>query len=257
VKILLVNGSPRKKNTFNILKTIQEDFNLKQYETEIITLSDYVIKSCVGCYKCVLDGKEKCPLKDDVDNIWRKFLEADGIVLSAPVYALGVPGTFKNFIDRVAYNAHRPLMYNKPTIIVSTTAGMGTEKVIEQLKWFEISGLKIIGAKGFMIYPIGEATPKIADSNAKSLKMLIKKLEHEMAKEKEKKPTLLQIIQFYGLKLNCNFGKDVYKADYEYFQHKQYHKEIKINPVKELFGKILYKIGTAALRSSVNLEKRT
>ena len=122
---------------------------------------------------------------------------------------------------------------------------------------FEISGLKIIGAKGFMIYPIGEATPKIADSNAKSLKMLIKKLEHEMAKEKEKKPTLLQIIQFYGLKLNCNFGKDVYKADHEYFQHKRYHKEIKINPVKELFGKILYKIGTAALRSSVNLEKRT
>ena len=39
-------------------------------------------------------------MKDDYSILEEKCLEADGIIIGAPVYAVGIVGQFKNFVDR-------------------------------------------------------------------------------------------------------------------------------------------------------------
>jgi multimeric flavodoxin WrbA len=256
MKILLINGSPRKGNTLEVIKKIEKYLIDSNHETEIIHIKEYDIKTCVGCYRCVLDGREKCPfIADDTDIILKKMIIADGIVLSAPVFALGIPGYFKNFFDRIAYNGHRPEMYNKPTLVVSTTAGMGTEYVIQQLKRLDVIGLKIIDSIGFLVYPTGKDTISVSKKKESEIIKVIKKFKIALINQKNIKPKVIQIIQFYGLKLNSNFGKSVYKADYEYFKNKDFFIESNIHPIKRIIGKMVYKIGMSSLKKTINLSE--
>ncbi len=42
-----------------------------------------------------------CAFKDDYQILEEKVYEADGIIIAAPVYAVGIVGQFKNFLDRI------------------------------------------------------------------------------------------------------------------------------------------------------------
>lgn len=56
-KILLINSSNRKKNTYNLLLSIENILKDKGYETELIALHDYKISFCKGCEVCILKSK--------------------------------------------------------------------------------------------------------------------------------------------------------------------------------------------------------
>jgi multimeric flavodoxin WrbA len=256
MKVLLVNGSPREGNTYLALKGMEKILNEENIETTVLSVKDHQIKECVGCYRCVTDGRHFCPLKnDDVESIWAEFRKADGVVLSAPVFTLGVPGTLKKFMDRIASTAHRPEFYNKPLVLLSTTAGMGTQDVFKQLSWFEIAGLRIVSKIGLMAYPVGKDTEKALKAKKSKLDHAVHALVKEMRSSKIIKPRLIQVIQFYGLKLNCTFGKDVYKADYEYFSNRDFFTDGTIHPIKKILGKMIYRIGMKALRDAVTTAK--
>lgn len=57
--------------------------------------------ACDACSKARSNGKQiKCYRKDDYAILEEAVLNADGIVLAAPVYAVGPVGQVKNFLDR-------------------------------------------------------------------------------------------------------------------------------------------------------------
>jgi multimeric flavodoxin WrbA len=256
LKVLLINGSPRKQNTYNILSQIEVLLRNDKFETELINISDFKIEKCTGCYMCMLKGYESCPYKnDDVKVIDEKIKESDGVVIGSPVFALSVSGLLKNFMDRIIYNTHRPEMYNKPLLLISTTAGMGTGNVIRQLKWFEIMGMKTVGSKGFVVYPYGKVIQKIENKLKMDCLKLVQNLENAMTKKKKPKASLLKVIQFYGLKLNSELGKSVYVADYKYYKERQYFIKMKINPIKKMIGKLVYSIGYRYLKKTVTIEE--
>ncbi len=60
------------------------------------------IGQCRGCGACskAPDGKIKCILPDDYLKLEEMVLDADGIIISAPVYSVGIVGQLKNFLDR-------------------------------------------------------------------------------------------------------------------------------------------------------------
>ena len=60
------------------------------------------IGQCRGCGACskAPDGKIKCILNDDYLKVEEMILDADGIVISAPVYSVGIVGQLKNLLDR-------------------------------------------------------------------------------------------------------------------------------------------------------------
>ena len=73
-------------------------------EVRFINTVDMNIQHCKGCGACSAArdrGKEvKCIIKDDYEILEQAVLDADAIVIAAPVYAIAPVGQFKNFIDR-------------------------------------------------------------------------------------------------------------------------------------------------------------
>lgn len=73
-------------------------------DVEFISTMKMDIKHCTGCGACSRGrdaGKPiKCVIKDDYQTLVDKVLEADGVIVAAPVYILGITGQFKNFVDR-------------------------------------------------------------------------------------------------------------------------------------------------------------
>lgn len=126
MKYVIINGSPRKKNTWAVVKRVKESLN---GEFEEIQLMKEKIPLCNGCFKCVCIGEDRCPHHEKVNPIVEKLMEADGIIITSPVYALNVTALLKNLFDHTAYIYHRPRFFTKKALVVVTTAGSGHKDV--------------------------------------------------------------------------------------------------------------------------------
>ena len=96
MKYVVINGSPRKKNTWEVVKQVKQNLD---GEFEEIHLMKENIPMCTGCHKCIMEGEDKCPHYDIVNPIVDKLKEADGIIMTSPVYAMNISSLLKNFID--------------------------------------------------------------------------------------------------------------------------------------------------------------
>ena len=65
---------------------------------ELISVLDKTITPCDGCETCFESGE--CQIKDDMELIYDKLLEADGIIFGTPVYFWNVSAQAKAIIDR-------------------------------------------------------------------------------------------------------------------------------------------------------------
>ncbi|MBO4319055.1 MAG: flavodoxin family protein [Treponema sp.] len=108
MKILLINGSPKGKNsnTLRLANKFVEGFVAEKQgvgdsvTVDEIDVSSLDISSCRGCFACWKSTPGKCVIKDDMALVMEKQLEADIIVWSFPLYYFNVPGSLKNLIDR-------------------------------------------------------------------------------------------------------------------------------------------------------------
>ena len=104
VKILGISGSPRHGNTDIMVKeTLKWAESAGDVETEFISIADYKIKGgCQSCYKCRDSNfDELCRgIKDDMNIILKKMLEADGLIIGTPIYYGGMTAQLKSVFDR-------------------------------------------------------------------------------------------------------------------------------------------------------------
>jgi len=77
----LVFSARKKANCYDFARTMLDEMEKEGVETELIRLCDYSIKPCQNCdYECLAridrpasnKEHEKCPMRDDVESIWRK-----------------------------------------------------------------------------------------------------------------------------------------------------------------------------------------
>ena len=130
MKYVIINGSPRRKNTWKMVEYAKN--NLKG-DFEEIHLMKEKIPLCNGCYNCIVEGEDKCPHNDKIKPIIDKMKEADGIIIACPVYALNVTALLKNFFDHTAYLYHRPEFFTKKALVVVSTAGIGQKDVAKYI----------------------------------------------------------------------------------------------------------------------------
>jgi multimeric flavodoxin WrbA len=98
-KILGVCGSPRKSgNTQTMLETALEAAREQGAETELILLSGKDVRPCDACESC--QKTHRCHIKDDMQDIFPKLWEADGIIIGTPTYGLSITAQIKSFLDR-------------------------------------------------------------------------------------------------------------------------------------------------------------
>ncbi|MBI2829547.1 MAG: NAD(P)H-dependent oxidoreductase [Chloroflexi bacterium] len=99
VKILGINGSPRKANTYEMVKfTLEAAESMGYVETELINLGDYYFGHCTDCKKCIGYNKPAGdpPICYDDPSDQQKVIrdkeeEADAVLLGWPVYGWHQP----------------------------------------------------------------------------------------------------------------------------------------------------------------------
>lgn len=102
MKVLAINGSPnRQGNTYHSLMTVGEQLQANGIDFEVLHVGHKLIRGCTNCGACKRNKDEKCSIVADDMNTWiQQMKQADGIILGAPVYFAGIPGTMKSFLDR-------------------------------------------------------------------------------------------------------------------------------------------------------------
>ena len=114
MKVIGMNGSPRKDwNSAQMLEHALKGAAAAGAETELIHLIDLQATGCRSCFACKrLGGKSfgRCAVKDDLTDILNRSLEADAIIISAPVYFGDVPGMVRNLFERLWFPG---LMYRR------------------------------------------------------------------------------------------------------------------------------------------------
>lgn len=115
MKVLAINGSPRKKwNTAMMLEKALEGAASKGAETEIIHLYDLKYKGCISCFSCkTKDGKSygKCAVNDELTPVLEKAAEADAVILGSPIYFGNMTGEMRSFMERFMFQY---LVYSGP-----------------------------------------------------------------------------------------------------------------------------------------------
>ena len=92
-------GSPRiKGNTDLLLDQVLKGAQSQGAEIEKITVDKLKIAPCKEYYGCERDGN--CVIRDDMDSIYAKLLEADVVIIASPMFFYGITGQLKSFIDR-------------------------------------------------------------------------------------------------------------------------------------------------------------
>jgi len=150
MKIIVLMGSPRKKDSFALVKRIEEKIQAREDSSfEYLILRNENIEDCRGCDQCFRKGEGFCPIRDGLNDLRKKIEDADGVIFACPVYAHQVTAPMKKFIDRLSWYFHRPVLFGKFSMIVVTTASTGLHGVIDYLKlvvkgW----GLRLVGCIG-------------------------------------------------------------------------------------------------------------
>jgi multimeric flavodoxin WrbA len=146
MKVLLVNGSPRKEgNTALALKEMEKVFATEGIETVIVQVGSQNIRGCIACGKCGELGK--CVFDDVVNEYAKVFEECDGIVVGSPVYYASANATLIAFLDRMFYSTRFDKTMKVGASVVVARRG-GLSSTFDELnKYFTISGMPVASSQ--------------------------------------------------------------------------------------------------------------
>lgn len=100
MKVLVINGSPRKKGNSDLLcDEFLRGARETGHQVEKISLREKAITPCRACYACFKTGR--CVQQDDMEDVLEKVEACDVLVLASPTYFLTMSGQMKIFIDRL------------------------------------------------------------------------------------------------------------------------------------------------------------
>lgn len=133
MKILGISCSPRKDgNTEILIKEALKSAGHQNVDTMFLTVRNRELSPCDGCQTC--HGKSECHIKDDMQEIYSKMLDADGIIWGTPVYVYNVSAQAKILIDRSIALGNK--LANKVGGAISVAGSLGCESVWNQFNAF-------------------------------------------------------------------------------------------------------------------------
>ncbi|MDR1686974.1 MAG: flavodoxin family protein, partial [Desulfovibrio sp.] len=110
MKLLAINGSPRKKkNTALLLEKIVEGAVSQGAAAELIHLRDLSFKGCISCFHCKdPHGKSygRCIIQDELTPVLQKAHAADVLVLGSPFYFSMETALMRACMERLWFQYH-------------------------------------------------------------------------------------------------------------------------------------------------------
>ena len=245
MKVLAIIGSPKKGNSYRITQQVENQ--LKTFanndkkgkvdlEFDYLFLKDANLELCKGCFACIPNGAEKCPLKDSRADIEKRILASNGVILVSPVYSMNVPWLMKNFMDRFAYTLHRPIFVSQKLMLIVTAGEVGIKNTLKLLS-------NTMGG-GYLVSKLGVKTPpfkyqpKYEEKIAHDVQKASRKFYRALKSDKPLPPAFWNVLWFQAFKSTSERNKNYFPADYEFYKDKEtFFYETKVNSVKSFVAK--------------------
>jgi multimeric flavodoxin WrbA len=107
--IVAIMGSPRKYgNTDQLLDEMIKGAEEKGHNVIKHYISDLDVHPCKACGVC-MQGKD-CVFKDDGFKVTHQIADAEGLIVSSPIYFGQMTGDLKVLLDRMYGITHNPLI---------------------------------------------------------------------------------------------------------------------------------------------------
>jgi multimeric flavodoxin WrbA len=113
IRVIGISCSPRAhSNTDSLIHQVLETASKQSAVTEFTKASEMRILPCDACWTCKETGV--CRINDDMQSLYPKLKQADGIVIGTPVHmGHNVSGNAQIFLDRTFPFWHTKELQNK------------------------------------------------------------------------------------------------------------------------------------------------
>lgn len=134
MKVLLINGSPRKNgNTFVALSEAAKQLEKNGIETEIVQIGVKPVRGCIACGQCKMKELNRCVFDDDICNrILEKLDAVDALIIGSPVYYGQPNGSVLSLMQRMFFSAGKKVQ-NKPAAAVCVCRRGGATAAFETM----------------------------------------------------------------------------------------------------------------------------
>jgi multimeric flavodoxin WrbA len=140
IHVLAIAGSPRRHgNSETLLDWVIAAMEAEGADVEKVALDEVDVNPCRGCNAC--ETLNKCVQRDDLDWLGPKLLDAECVVLAAPIYCMGICSQAKALIDRAQVFRSRKYVLKLPVVpperkgkrlgVFLSTAGQKWEHVFD------------------------------------------------------------------------------------------------------------------------------
>ena len=145
MKVLIINGSPRKNgNTSVALNEIADTLKQEGIESEIVWIGNKPVRGCIACDKCKVNPGQ-CVFDDDICNeISSKYAEADALIVGSPVYYGQPNGALLSIIQR-SFHSNGGSIAGKPAAAVAVCRRGGSSAAFETLNLpFQMMNMPVV-----------------------------------------------------------------------------------------------------------------
>ena len=146
MKVLLINGSPRKEgNTEIALAEVAKQLTKEGIASEIVWIGNKPIRGCIACGQCKVKAIGRCVFDDDICNkISEKFEESNALIVGSPVYYGQPNGALLSIIQR-AFFSNGTNISGKPAASIAVCRRGGATAVFESLNMpFQMMNMPIV-----------------------------------------------------------------------------------------------------------------
>lgn len=146
MKVLLINGSPRKEgNTATALAEVAKQLAKEGIESEIVWIGNKPIRGCAACGRCAANGLGRCVFDDDVCNrISEKFADINALIIGSPVYYGQPNGALLSVIQRAFYSNGANIS-GKPAASIAVCRRGGATAAFESMNMpFQMMNMPVV-----------------------------------------------------------------------------------------------------------------
>lgn len=249
---LIINGSPRKGNTWKIVEMVKENIQRedKYAVFDEIHLAEENLPFCCGCSNCFRIGHEKCPHSGIIMEIIKAMEDADGIIIASTTYFRRETSLLRNLFDHLCFMTHRPHFFTSKALVITTTGGVGGKSAAESISSF----LKAIGFNRCYMFSAASLSWNDYKINEKTKSKLCKvtdKFYKDVLSKKFHSPSCMLLIPynlFRGMSLSYAKGTEFETQDGFYWTEEcrkkgVYNSSVHVPLYKKPFGQLFYKIG--------------
>lgn len=163
MKVILINGSPRRKgNTNRLLEEVAAQLGKNGIDSEIVQIGNGAVRGCIACGQC---SEGHCVFGEDICNqVLDKMASADGLVVGSPVY-YGIPtGQILSLIQRMAV-AGGSRLQGKPAAAVTVCRRGGATSAFQTLQMpFQMLNMPIVTSQYWNIGYGGDPGEVVQDA---------------------------------------------------------------------------------------------